>query len=415
MKIRIIIAAVMFAVVLNTVHASAFYDDLLWGALKADKNIMFAYTADTISGEYIITASARDNEILISAYDDLDGEEKTDELLIYPNKYGSVHAEIVTDGEYEYLLTESSRGFSSEKNIYTIADDRFTKTELANYKRVTRIAGFIRSKFESYGNTRGGAYNLLNDLHEKRLEAYRFTDVKNAMDSKDEQMLRFIISSCADIMSYDSKDYDFDTLMKYILNTHRNFIQLSLGDPGIYSSDSGNGIRLVRQDFIDRIVTDIFGLEPQHPYVNELSERGFCVNNGYYYYMPAFNIYYSTELRDIKAVYDLGGGIYYTVFTDIYTEGSTSVPEYSFAVIKAENNGLRLLRLGMGERLLSEAEAMEYSPQKSYTKFPWENKSTMYSDSNESENAPSALNTVLISAFTASLLGCLLLLFMKRV
>ena len=109
--------------------------------------------------------------------------------------------------------------------------------------------------------------------------------------------------------------------------------------------------------------------------------------------MPAFNIYYSTELRDIKAVYDLGGGIYYTVFTDIYTEGSTSVPEYSFAVIKAENNGFRMLRIGMGERLLSEAEAMICPPQKSYTKFPWENKSTMYSDSNESQNAPSALTS----------------------
>ena len=61
-------------------------------------------------------------------------------------------------------------------------------------------------------------------------------------------------------------------------------------------------------------------------------------------------------------MYDLGGGVTFVVFSDIYYEGDTKTPEYSFAVLQKTDSSYYLLRLGMGESLPSQAEIREYSP-----------------------------------------------------
>ena len=75
-----------------------------------------------------------------------------------------------------------------------------------------------------------------------------------------------------------------------------------------------------------------------------------------------FNIEFATEIRDIIAVNRLGGGVYYVVFYDVYTRGGKRFEEYSFAVVRENGDRLRLLRLGMGEPLLSDKEIAVYAP-----------------------------------------------------
>ena len=43
-------------------------------------------------------------------------------------------------------------------------------------------------------------------------------------------------------------------------------------------------------------------------------------NDGYYYYIGGFGVYFATKIVDIKRRYDIGGGVTFAVFGDIYYE-----------------------------------------------------------------------------------------------
>ena len=70
-------------------------------------------------------------------------------------------------------------------------------------------------------------------------------------------------------------------------------------------------------------------------------------------------------------MYDIGGGVIFVVFTDVYYEGDTETPEYSFAILQKTGNAYSLLRLGMGENLPSQEEVREYSPFSTYGNSSW--------------------------------------------
>lgn len=196
----------------------------------------------------------------------------------------------------------------------------------------------------------------------------------NEMSDSEKENIRLILSACADIMRFDRGNYDFDTLMKYILCTHANFAVVSnLSPEASVSGTSADGISIVNGDYIDNIITNIFKLTPQHPPVNALVERGYCYSNGLYYYKNIFNAFFHTQIQDITEIYSLGGGIYYVVFNDIYYENDTVSNEQSFAVIQ-KNDSLpySLIRLGMGEKLLTQTEIIAYTPQKTYQSPRWE-------------------------------------------
>ena len=202
---------------------------------------------------------------------------------------------------------------------------------------------------------------------------YPFTNRVNELSVSEKQEITKTLTACADVMRFNIRNYDYDKLFKYVLYTHKNFQILTdiPADTGNSSNLGYNNVTLVNSDYIDYIMTRVFRITPEKPPVNELLERGFCYNDGYYYYIGGFGIYFATEIVDIKGVYDIGGGVTFVIFSDIYYEGNTRTPEYSFAILQNTENGYSLMRLGMGENLPTSDEVRLYSPFKTYNEMNW--------------------------------------------
>lgn len=202
---------------------------------------------------------------------------------------------------------------------------------------------------------------------------YPFTNRVNEMSVSEKQEITKTLTACADVMRFNIRNYNYDKLFKYVLYTHKNFQILTdiPADTGNSSNLGYNNVTVVNSDYIDYIMTRVFRITPEKPPVNELLERGFCYNDGYYYYIGGFGIYFATEIVDIKGVYDIGGGVTFVIFSDIYYEGDTRTPEYSFAILQNTENGYSLMRLGMGENLPTSDEVRLYSPFKTYNEMNW--------------------------------------------
>lgn len=202
---------------------------------------------------------------------------------------------------------------------------------------------------------------------------YPFRNRVNELSVSEKQEITKILTACADVMRFNIRNYNYDKLFKYVLYTHKNFQILTdiPADTGNSSNLGYNNVTLVNSDYIDYIMTRVFRITPEKPPVNELLERGFCYNDGYYYYIGGFGVYFATKIVDIKGVYDIGGGVTFVVFSDIYYEGDTRTPEYSFAILQNTENGYSLMRLGMGEDLPTSDEVRLYSPFKTYNEMNW--------------------------------------------
>lgn len=202
---------------------------------------------------------------------------------------------------------------------------------------------------------------------------YPFRNRVNELSVSEKQEITKILTACADVMRFNIRNYNYDKLFKYVLYTHKNFQILTdiPADTGNSSNLGYNNVKLVNSDYIDYIMTRVFRITPEKPPVNELLERGFCYNDGYYYYIGGFGVYFATKIVDIKGVYDIGGGVTFVVFNDIYYEGDTRTPEYSFAILQNTENGYSLMRLGMGENLPTSDEVRLYSPFKTYNEMNW--------------------------------------------
>ena len=202
---------------------------------------------------------------------------------------------------------------------------------------------------------------------------YPFTNRVNELSVSEKQEITKTLTACADVMRFNIRNYDYDKLFKYVLYTHKNFQILTdiLADTGNSSNLVYNNVKLVNSDYIDYIMTRVFRITPEKPPVNELLERGFCYNDGYYYYIGGFGVYFATKIVDIKGVYDIGGSVTFVIFSDIYYESDTRTPEYSFAILQNTENGYSLMRLGMGEDLPKSDEVRLYSPFKTYNEMNW--------------------------------------------
>lgn len=202
---------------------------------------------------------------------------------------------------------------------------------------------------------------------------YPFRNRVNELSVSEKQEITKTLTACADVMRFNIRNYNYDKLFKYVLYTHKNFQILTdiPADTGNSSNLGYNNVTLVNSDYIDYIMTRVFRITPEKPPLNELLERGFCYNDGYYYYIGGFGVYFATKIVDIKGVYDIGGGVTFVVFSDIYYEGDTRTPEYSFAILQNTENGYSLMRLGMGENLPTSDEVRLYSPFKTYNEMNW--------------------------------------------
>lgn len=202
---------------------------------------------------------------------------------------------------------------------------------------------------------------------------YPFTNRVNELSVSEKQEITKTLTACADVMRFNIRNYDYNKLFKYVLYTHKNFQILTdiPADTGNSSNLGYNNVKLVNSDYIDYIMTRVFRITPEKPPVNELLERGFCYNDGYYYYIGGFGVYFATKIVDIKGVYDIGGSVTFVIFSDIYYESDTRTPEYSFAILQNTENGYSLMRLGMGEDLPTSDEVRLYSPFKTYNEMNW--------------------------------------------
>ena len=220
-------------------------------------------------------------------------------------------------------------------------------------------------------------FNTVFAMHTKTndeiIADYPFRNRVNELSVSEKQEITKTLTACADVMRFNIRNYNYDKLFKYVLYTHKNFQILTdiPADTGNSSNLGYNNVKLVNSDYIDYIMTRVFRITPEKPPVNELLERGFCYNDGYYYYIGGFGVYFATKIVDIKGVYDIGGGVIFVVFGDIYYEGDTRTPEYSFAILQNTENGYSLMRLGMGEDLPTSDEVRLYSPFKTYNEMNW--------------------------------------------
>lgn len=240
---------------------------------------------------------------------------------------------------------------------------------------------------------------LLTPLSDAR--ASGLNNSVNELTYEEKENILRLLDACADVMHFDRDNYDFDTLMRYILCTHPNFAAVTNLSPETDISGSGaNDISIVKGDYIDNIITSIFNLTPVHPPVNELVVRGYCYSGGLYYYQNAFTADFGTEIVDLTEVYSLGGNVYYVVFRDIYYENNAESPEYSFAVIKKSSSlPYSLIRLGMGEKLLTKAQIIAYTPQKTYQSPRWQTAAPDYKPSGKL-----SLSTLAAIIFISSLI-----------
>lgn len=223
----------------------------------------------------------------------------------------------------------------NSKEVYTLLDDTITKSDNTKITEINDITGYSNGKPISY-TSRKNISSFVTSLKEDTLSQYPFQNIINTLSDTEINDIKETLAACVDIMSFDIKDYDYDKLFKYILYTHKNFSILTdiPANSGQSSSLGYNNVSIVNSEFIDYIMEQVFRIAPEKPPVNNLLERGFCYNNGYYFYSGGFDVYFSTEIRDIISVYDLGGGVMFVVFSDIYTEGDTKTQEYSFAVLQ---------------------------------------------------------------------------------
>lgn len=382
----------------TTAYAS--YTSVLYNELKSNDKLFFAYTANFSDDEKLITVSETSDGLLIRALSEDDGEELSDEFNIVTGGDNIYRLSVVKTGVHECILLETN----DIKELYTVEDDTFKRVSMREYSVVTKIAESRFGVTDTFGNTKGGAYNLLNTMKLDKIKDYDFIDIKGSMEKSEETSLRNIIASAADIMYYDINDNNIDDIMVRVLNTCENFKELVPVSAGEFS---GGEVGLVKVEYIDYIMTRLFGIEPPHPAVNELISRGYCTNNGYYNYTRAYNIPFSTEIRDIEAVYETEKGVYFVIFGDIYTENGVSIPEYSHMILQSSENGYKILKIDMGGELPDEHTVMEYTDKKERRHFFWE-------EEHENKDENGVIGYVLLIGIGALLFIVILKAILKR-
>ena len=355
-------------------YASAQFDEVLsgkisgYGVFENGQGVVYAGEKNFENRTSLFIVYVTSSAITCEVYDDSDGIQLTDSLDIPYGADSAFRLAAVTYGGRDYLMLKS--GTSNE--FFAMQNDAFTRVEGFNYDTIQYIAGVEQGKAVSFVSP-VSVHNFLNTLKEKTIARYTFVNRINSLSPEDAAGIRAVLSACADIMRFDIKDYDYDTLFKYVLYTHKNFQILTDLPAGSSSSSSlgYNDVSIVNSDFIDFVMKNIFRVTPEKPPVNNLLSRGFCYSDGYYYYTGGFDVYFATQFGDIAAVYDLGGGVMFVVFTDVYYEGNRETPEYSFAVLQKTGGTYSLLRLGMGENLPEQSEVRQYSPFSTYGNSSW--------------------------------------------
>ncbi|MGN0107409.1 MAG: hypothetical protein ACI4A5_06930 [Hominilimicola sp.] len=378
MKKLIILLFCVLISVSPAVYASPLFDEVLsdklgeYGIFENGQGIVYADEKEFEGRSSLLIVNAAPDLIKCEVYDDIDGIQLTDSLEIPCGGSNVYKLATVTKNSADYLMLSTTSGSKTVNEFFTLRNDTFTKVEPFDYDSVTYIAGYENGKPVSYTPVRN-VYTFLSHLKQETISQYSFVNKLNTISAEEINSIRTTLSACADVMRFDIKNYNYDTLFKYVLYTHKNFQVLTDIPPASGSSSSlgYNNVSIVSSDYIDYIMEKVFRITPEKPPVNNLLNRGFCYSDGYYYYTGGFDVYFATEILDLAGVYDIGGGVTFVVFSDVYYEGTTATPEYSFAIVQKNSGGYSMLRLGMGENLPSQEEVKRYSPFSTYGSASW--------------------------------------------
>lgn len=418
MKKFIILLFCVFISAPAAVYASPLFDEVLsdklseYGIFEKGQGIVYADEKEFEGRSSLLIVHITSGNIECEVYDDSDGIQLTDSLEFAWSGNSSYKLATVTKNNVDYLMLSTTTGNKTVNEFFALRNDTFTKTEPFDYDSITYIAGYENGKVVTYISAKN-VYNFLSSLKQKTIAQYSFLNRVNILSDEKIASIKTTLSACADLMRFDIKDYDYDTLFKYVLYTHKNF-QVLTDIPAASGSSSSlgyNNVSIVSSYYIDYIMEKVLRISPEKPPVNNLLSRGFCYSDGYYYYTGGFDVYFATEIRDLVGVYDIGGGVIFVVFTDVYYEGDTQTPEYSFAILQKTGNAYSLLRLGMGENLPSQEEVREYSPFSTYSNASW----NTGSDSETKKAVSDLVLPVLLLVVSVGIVGlvCSIVVFIR--
>lgn len=418
MKKFIILLFCVFISAPAAVYASPLFDEVLsdklseYGIFENGQGIVYADKKEFEGRSSLLIVHITTGNIECEVYDDSDGIQLTDSLEFAWSGNSSYKLATVTKNNVDYLMLSTTTGNKTVNEFFALRNDTFTKTEPFDYDSITYIAGYENGKIVTYISAKN-VYNFLSSLKQETIAQYSFVNRVNSLSDEEIASIKTTLSACADLMRFDIKDYDYDTLFKYVLYTHKNF-QVLTDIPAASGSSSSlgyNNVSIVSSYYIDYIMEKVLRITPEKPPVNNLLSRGFCYSDGYYYYTGGFDVYFATEIRDLVGVYDIGGGVIFVVFTDVYCEGDTQTTEYSFAILQKTGNSYSLLRLGMGENLPSQEEVREYSPFSTYGNASW----NTGSDSDTKKAASDLVLPVLLLVVSVGIVGlvCSIVVFIR--
>lgn len=366
------------------------------GTFNGERGVIYASIEHFYyDNEMLLIVSANRLRINCSVYSVNDGAECLDTLALDISPADNALLSVVQYDNMSYLTLSHTSG---DTEYFAVLDDSFTHVPRLEYATKTDIVRFTNGKADTLSNSPQNLYNFLNTLRLETINSYTYMNKVNVIDPDTRAQFISFLSACSNLTEFDRENYDYDRVFKYVLFTHSSFEPIV---PVTAHTDDSGDIKTVSGEYIDYIMMNILKIAPEHPGVTALTERGFCYRDGVYMYTGGFSADYRTEILDIIALHDLGAGNYHIVFSDIYYENGTVIPEYSYAIVNDNNGVLSLIRLGMGKNLLTEHQINRYSSVSDMGAPAWEQ------ESNENNNADRPVhrmrNAIILAAALAAL------------
>lgn len=330
------------------------------GVFQSGEGIVYADVALFEGRELLAVVYLKNNAINCDLYSADDGAEKVDSISF---TYGG-------NNQYIFSLGSVSGGdgciildTNEKREVFILQKDTLRRIYDAAVYDEERIVSCNSNSIVCEINP-AKVYDFLNREKEKKISKSAFTDCKNEIGTQKLNKMYDVLNCVGDVIEFDSKNVDLIRLLKNVLYTSHKYENI-VGLKRDYKKNSQEAgleeIQSVNGEYIDYILIRIFGVEPEHLSVNNLIENDVCYTNGRYFFRGGYTDEFNTEIERIDSVYDLGGGRYYLIFFDEYTQNEYALQEYGYAVLDENDDKYTLVKLSVGGDLLDDARIKEYS------------------------------------------------------
>lgn len=351
---------------INTRVYAADYDIILGncirdiGVFQIGGGIVYAGATVFEGRELLAVVYLKNNAINCDLYSADDGVEKVDGVSF---NYGG-------NNQYIFSLGRVNGGdgciifdTNGKREVFILQKDTLRRIYDAAVYNEERIVSCNSNSIVCETNP-SNVYDFLNSEKEKKISSSAFTDCKNEIGTQKLSKMRDVLSCVSDVTEFNKENVDFIRLLKNVLYTSRKYESI-VGYKRDYKKNSQEAgleeIQSVSGEYIDDILIRIFGIEPEHLSVNNLIENDVCYTNGRYFFRGGYTDEFNTQIERIDSVYDLGGGRYYIIFFDEYTQNGYAFSEYSYAVLDENDDTYTVVRLSVGGDLLDDTRIKEYS------------------------------------------------------